>query len=118
MTLVYARWELSLRSSIRRAQGSCSDHLCGDLKHRVAQLPHDGGEAAHSHRAEPPRQRAHCIGRCEARPHLEGWHSMLTIFTPSNLVAIHGWLSSRHLCQKPLNGGKAYPVRVHTWLSS
>ena len=87
MTLVYARWELSLQSLITRAQGSCSDHLCGDLKHRVAQLSHDGAEAAHSHRAESPRQSAHCIGRRQASPHLDGWNSMLTMSTSSQYLA-------------------------------
>ena len=34
----------------------------------------------------------------------------------AGLVSIHAQLRSRHLCQTPLYGGEAYPVR--TWLSS
>ena len=56
-----------------------SDHLCGSLEYGVAQLLHDGAEAAHPHRAESPRQRAHRVGRWQASPHLEGWHSMLHV---------------------------------------
>ena len=44
---------------------------------------------------------------------------MSEVFAPrylAGLVSTHGWLRSRHLCQTPLNGGEAYPVR--TWLSS
>ena len=33
----------------------------------------------------------------------------------ADLVPTHGWLRSQHLCQMPLDGGEAYPVR--TWLS-
>ena len=33
----------------------------------------------------------------------------------AGLVPTHGCLRSRRLCQMPLNGGEAYPVR--TWLS-
>ena len=44
---------------------------------------------------------------------------MSEVFAPrylAGLVSTHGWLRSRHLCQTPLNGGEAYPVR--TWLLS
>ena len=34
----------------------------------------------------------------------------------AGLVSTHRWMRSRHLCQTPLNGGEAYPVR--TWLLS
>ena len=44
---------------------------------------------------------------------------MSEVFAPrylAGLVSTHGYLRSRHLCQTPLNGGEAYPVR--TWLLS
>ena len=44
---------------------------------------------------------------------------MSEVFAPrylAGLVSTHGYLRSRHLCQTPLNGVEAYPVR--TWLTS
>ena len=47
---------------------------------------------------------------------LSRYSPMSEVFAPrylAGLVSTHGQLRSRHLCQTPLNGGEAYPVR--TW---